>query len=169
VLAELHERATRVLGGGDPLARESALHLARSLVARGEPAEALALLVEAREASGPEDETALALANLQGPVLLDLARPEEAEPLLADVAARMRATMGAHPGTAVALQNQGRALLALGRADDAETVLLECHRMGVELFGPGHALPRRVSGFLAEACAALGREDEARAWRERRP
>jgi tetratricopeptide (TPR) repeat protein len=112
------------------------------------------------------DETLRARRNL-GAVLLDLNRPEDAEPHLRAVHAACLRSDAAHARTALAAGKVGACLLAQKRYEEAEPLLVGCYERL-------HAVPNAPKATVRAACEqvvqlydAWGKSEKAAEWRER--
>jgi tetratricopeptide (TPR) repeat protein len=111
----------------------------------------------------PQGHPALAEAiNNVAWVLMNQDRPDEAEPLYAEVLAMQRKLFGdAHPDLAVALNNVGFARDRRGDLRGAEASYLEALRMNRRLLGERHPEVAKMMSNLALVIYAQGRRSEA--------
>jgi tetratricopeptide (TPR) repeat protein len=172
----LYERALaireKVLGPEHSQTAISLNNLARLLHAQGDLAGAR--LLQERDLSirekvlGPEHPaTATSLSNL-GYLLSDLGQAGEAEPLFHRAVAIGNKALGAeHPLTQRYQSHYARLLLNTARS--AESLILAQAALAVHAAtnGPNHPWTKDSARVTADALAALGRAEEARALREK--
>jgi eukaryotic-like serine/threonine-protein kinase len=120
------------------------------------------------EAALPEGESATRMEWLtqRGQFLLETRQLAQAEADLRRAFELRRARMGEGNGfTWFTASEWGRALAALGRLDEAETIQREAQRRLAAILGPGAFQNSLVSEALAETLELRGRYDEALALR----
>jgi DNA-binding NtrC family response regulator len=141
---------------------EGSLALAASLLRRGRPRDANAILEIAREhgQSTRSTETAIALAILAGAAWIDLARLAEAESVLGAVVASELARGGAAAGAALGL---ARCRFWRGRFSDAASTLDALRREDLDAAATirWHALRARVAIGLFDFTRAMSSAAEA--------
>ncbi len=99
-------------------------------------------------------------------LLVDLCKTVEAEQMAGEAVVAARETLGAeHFFHGNFLGKHGRALAALERFDDGESVLLEAHGILQAALGDEHGQTKRVVGYLADLYDAWGKPDKAAEWR----
>lgn len=100
--------------------------------------------------------TALAMSQLKAVRLTKLDQYADAEKILTQVAATRRAAFGPSAGLSVDLFHLGRTKLALGKYDQAQSILAEAYPMAAKYLS-ANSVPAMVAGMaLAEAQAEAG-------------
>jgi serine/threonine protein kinase len=171
-LGEAAAIAARTLGPRDMRTLILTNNHAKHLLQTGRAPEARALLAPAlplcEEVLGPDHK--LTLAMLANTVGIDLAMGEAASAAAAARTLLERVDESASaedPGRVGPRRLLGEALLEAGDAPGAEAVLLEAFAMLERGMVEDPADVGKTASLLARACAALGREGDAAAWRER--
>ena len=135
------------------------------LVAAGRPAEAGEPLQAAREiwqANGLENSPdALNTLNNLAAVKVLTGQNDEAVPIFEDALELRRTLYGDSGATAALINNYGKTLLRLGRAEDARPLLAEAADMAREHASEGSMLYASAMAGLAEAQAETGDTDAA--------
>jgi serine/threonine protein kinase/tetratricopeptide (TPR) repeat protein len=170
-MTEALEIADRTLGPRDMRTLILTNNLAGLMLKTDRPGEARVLLAPAvpicGEVLGAEHPLVLAMLSYLTGIDLGLGEPARAAVTAADLVARAdRGLRPDHPDRAKHRRLWGETLLEAGDAAGAEVVLLEAYEMHERGMVRGPADPAKAAALLARACEALGREDDARRWRD---
>ena len=123
--------------------------------------EAHDLLVERYErgvrTQGADHPSTLIAANNVANVLLDLGRPDDAEPVAAETVAIAKERLPDGYWLVGAFQtNHARALIELGRLDEADAVLRDAHQRLEQALGADHDRVHRVEELQARLAQSRG-------------
>ena len=92
---------------------------------------------------------------------------EGVEPLLLEVLDKAPQILPAgHWKTAGFRAAYGQFLMSEGRYEEAEAPLLEAHAASLQALGPEHSMTAQQRAWIVQVYEGLGREEDARRWRE---
>ena len=119
---------------------------------------------------GDEHPNTLSIKSNLALLLVELGNASEAEKLAGEAVDRARPTLGPeHFYHGNFLGKYGRALAALKRFDEAESALLESHRILVAALSSDHEQSTRVVGYLADLYDPWGKPEKAAECRAKLP
>ncbi len=138
-------------------------------LAEAEPYYREALEVSRRVLGDEHPGTLISKSNL-ALLLVELGNASEAERLAGEAVDGARTTLGPeHWFNGNFLGKHGRALAALERLGEAESALLESHRILAAALSNDHDQTTRVVGYLADLYDAWGKPELAAEWRAKLP
>lgn len=171
VMKKALEIRKRTLGVDHPSTLISMNNIAGLMSNLGQREQGLAMHMEVlgiREGKlGPEHRDTLISVNNAALVLQALERHEEAEKMFRRASDGASKTLGKDNWLHGAFRgNLGRCLVKLGRTAEAETELLESHRVLAGSQGAADPRTRQTARSLADLYTAAGKADEAAKWAE---
>lgn len=161
----------QTLGRDHPDTSRAMSNLGVALHRQGKSAEAEPILREVmhyrQKTFGGEHPRTLSSMSNYGNLLIGMEQFAQAQSVLSLAAQQSKQSLGDHLITGVTLQRYGQVQMHIKAYDNAETQLLEAHRILSQVAGPDHGRTMGVAGDLADLYLTWGKPHKSGEWRVR--